>query len=79
MCIFCTQKFASDSDYIFFAHSALEQLNTNCQKNVVMRKTTSSNLTADMLKQNFKETVHQFIASNESSNFMNGIKDKLSF
>ena len=44
-----------------------------------MHKATSSNLTADMLKENFKEIVHQFIASNEAFNFMNGIKDKLSF
>ena len=57
----------------------MEQLNANCQKNVVMHKATSSNLTADMLKENFKEIVHQFIASNEAFNFMNGIKDKLSF
>ena len=33
-----TQRFASDSDYIFFANSVLQQLNLNNQINVAMKK-----------------------------------------
>ena len=58
----------------FFAHSILQQLNIDSHIKMVMRKTTTSNLTADMPTQNF-EAVHQFIASNEVFNFMNSIKD----
>ena len=37
-----TQKFSSDSDYIFFAHSVMRKLNLINQTNIAMRKATSS-------------------------------------
>ena len=48
----------------FFAHSILQQLNIDSHIKMIMRKTMTSNLTADMPTQNF-EAVHQFTASNE--------------
>ena len=39
-----------------------------------MRKAVTTNLTAGMLSRNFKEIMHQFIASNEAFSFMNTIK-----
>ena len=69
-----TQQFSSDSDYIFFAHSFLQQLSLNSQINIAMQKLTPRNVTAGMLTQNFKETVQQFSASDEAFSFMNSIK-----
>ena len=47
------QKFVSNSDYTFFAHSVLQQLNINSQVNIAMRKLTPSTLTTGTLTQNF--------------------------
>ena len=57
-----SQKFASDSDYIVFAHSVLQKLQLNSQINVTMRKVACSTLTAGMFSKKFKETFNQFIA-----------------
>ena len=38
-----------------------------------MEKVKPRNVTADMLSQNVKETVKQFIASDEAFSFMNSI------
>ena len=69
-----TQKFSSDSDYIFFAHSVMQKLNLSNQINIAMRKVTSSQLTAGMLSSNFNEKGKEFIASNQAFTFMNSIK-----
>ena len=69
-----TQQFSSDSDYIFFAHSFLQQLSLNSQINIAMQNLAPRNVTAGMLTQNFKETVKQFSASDEAFSFMNSIK-----
>ena len=37
-----TQKFSSDSDYIFFAQSVIQKLNLSNQINTAMRKVTSN-------------------------------------
>ena len=57
-----TQKFSSDSDYIFFAHSVIQKLNLNNQINIAMRKVASNQLTAGVLSSNFNEKVKEFIA-----------------
>ena len=44
------------------------------QINIAMRKVVTTNLTAGMLSRDFKETVQQFIASDEAFSFMNTIK-----
>ena len=69
-----TQKFSSDSDYIFFAHSVMQKLNLNNQINIAMRKVTSSQVTAGMLNSNFNEKVKKFIVSDQVFTFMNSIK-----
>ena len=48
------QKFASDSDYIFFAHSLLQKLQLNSRVKIVMRKVACITLTTGMLSKNFK-------------------------
>ena len=70
-----TQKYAYDLDYILFAHSVSQQLNNiNIQINIAMHNVKSNNLTADMLTQNLKETVDQFITSDEAFGIINSIK-----
>ena len=69
-----TQKFASDSDYIFYAHSVLQRLQLNNQINIAMRKITSTSLTAGTLSNNFKETIKQFVANDKAFRFMTPVK-----
>ena len=68
------QKFASDSDYIFYALSVMLQLNLNSQINIAMKKVCTSQLTAGMLSSNFSDTVKSFIAKDEGFSFMNSVK-----
>lgn len=69
-----TQKFSSDSDYIFFANSVTLKLSLKKQINVAIRKVSSDSLTAGMLSNNFKEKVREFIATDKAFGFMNCIK-----
>ena len=68
------QRFAGISDYIFYAHSVLQQKQLTSQINMTMKKVQTNNLTAGMLSANFQETVKSFIAKDEGYNFMNTIK-----
>ena len=68
------QKFASDSDYIFYALSLILQTNLNSQINIAMKKVCANQITAGMLSNNLQYTVKSFIAKDESFNFMNSIK-----
>lgn len=68
------QKFASDSDYIFYALSTLQQLNLNSQINIALKKVNSSNMTAGMLSRNFSAAVKSFIAEDKGFQFMAPIK-----
>ena len=68
------QKFSSDPDYIFFAHSVTQQLNLNSRVNIAMQKVKSGQLTAGMLSRNFKESVKSFVANDEAYSFMNTVK-----
>ena len=49
-----TQKFASDNDYIFFAHTVLQKVQLSSQINIAMKKVLSNDLTAGMLSKTFK-------------------------
>ena len=69
-----TQKFSSDADYIFFAHSYLQQLSLKEQISIAMKKVSGTSLTAGMLSGNFKEKVKEFIATDQAYTFMNSIK-----
>ena len=69
-----TQRFASSSDYIFFAHSVIQQKQLNSNINIAMKKVQTKNLTAGMLSENFESTVKSFIAKDEGYSFMNTIK-----
>ena len=68
------QKFASDSDYIFFAQAVTQHLNLNSRINIAMQKIKAEGLTAGMLSQNFKERVQSFVANDDAFNFMNTLK-----
>ena len=69
-----TQQFSSDSDYIFFAQSVLQQSSLNSQINIAMQNLIPRHVTAGIHSQNFKEIVKRFIASDEAFNFMTTIK-----
>ena len=69
-----TQKFASDNDYIFFAHTVLQKVQLSSQINIAMKKGLSNDLTAGMLSKNFKQRVQEFIAEDKAFSFMSSIK-----
>ena len=69
-----TQRFASDTDYIFFAHSVLQKMQLSSQINIALKKVKGYNLTAGMFSGNFSEKVNAFIAMDEGYHFMNTIK-----
>ena len=64
------QEFASDSDYILFAHTFLQKLQLNSQINLETKKVACSTLTTGILSKTFKETVYQFIARYKTYSFM---------
>ena len=70
----CSTRFASDTDYIFFAHSVIQQKQLASNINVAMKKVQINNLTAGMLTSNFKDNVKSFFAKDEGYNFMNTIR-----
>ena len=69
-----TQKFAPDSDYIFFAHTVLQKVQLSSQINIAMKKVLSNDSTAGMLSKNFKQRVQEFIAKDKAFSFMSSIK-----
>ena len=69
-----TQKFASDNDYIFFAHTVLQKVQLSSQINIAMKKVLSNDLTPGMLSKNFKQRVQEFIAKDKAFSFMSSIK-----
>ena len=69
-----TQRFSSDSDYVFFANFVSQQMNLRNQINVAMKKVSGQNLTANMFQENFKDTVKSFLADENAYSFMNTIK-----
>ena len=69
-----TQMFASDSDYIFYALSVIQQQKLASQINTAMKKVCSGALTAGMLSNNFSETVKSFVSKDDGYQFMSAIK-----
>ena len=69
-----TQKFASDNDYVFFAHTVLQKVQLSSEINIAMKKGLSNHLTAGMLGKNFKQRVQEFIAKDKAFSFMSSIK-----
>ena len=67
-----SQTFASNSDYIFFAQSVLQQKNLNDQINIAMKKVTGQ-LTAGMFA-NYDKSVKRFVSNDQGFSFMNQIK-----
>ncbi|XP_066911415.1 uncharacterized protein [Clytia hemisphaerica] len=74
-----TQRFASDTDYIFFANFVSQQTNLQNQMNVAMRKVSGRNISAGMLSSNFKEAVKNFVVSEEAYSFMNTVKGSAAY
>ena len=68
------QRFASEADYIFFAHSVYQQMNMTSCINIAMQKVKTNKLTAGMLSHNFNDTVKSFVANDEAYSFMSTIK-----
>ena len=68
-----SQRFASNADYIFFAHYIVQQLNLYNQINIATKK-VKGNITAGQLQKNFKQTVHSFICEDQGYLFMNSVK-----
>ena len=68
------QKFASESDYVFFAHAVYQHLNMTSRINIAMRKVCSNQLTAGVLSRNFKETISSCVANDQAFSFMSTIK-----
>ena len=62
----CTQLFASDSDYIFFALPVTQQLKLNSQINIAIKKFCGRNLNAGKFSGKFTETVKSFISKDEA-------------
>ena len=71
--LYYSQKFASDTDYIFFAHSVLQKLQLNIQIKIAMRKVACSTLTAGMLSKKFKKISICLLLQKRHS-FMSAIK-----
>ena len=69
-----TQKFSSDSDYIFYAQSLLQHLNLNNSISTALKKIQTEGLTAGHLSQNFKETISNLVANDNAYSFMNNLK-----
>ena len=66
-----SQKFAIDSDYIFFIYSVLQKQQLNSQINIPMRTTSSHALIAGLFNIIFKETAKRFVAQYKAYSFMN--------
>ena len=49
-----SQSFAAGSDYIFFSHSVLQNVQLNSQINIAMERVISNNLNAGILNKNVK-------------------------
>ena len=69
-----TQRFASTSDYIYFANLVIQKTQLNDQNSTAMRNVASDCLNAGMSSKNFKTTMQQLIAQGKSYSFMSSIK-----
>ena len=69
-----SKKFASDSDYIFFAWAVLLKIQLNYQISVVMSNVTFDSLTAGLLSKHFKDTVRQVAVSDKAYSFVHLVR-----
>ena len=68
-----SQRFASNGDYIFFAHYVMQQINLFNQINIALTK-MNGNINAGQLQNNLKETVRSFISEDKGYTFMKAVK-----
>ena len=68
-----TQRFSTNSDYIFYAQSVLQQVNFHHQISTATRKMSSVVLNASVF-QNYKDSVQWFVRNNQGFTFMNQIR-----
>ena len=75
-----SQKFASDTDYIFFARNILQSVSLKRQINIAIRKVASVSLNAGVLNNPcFNETVKQWVSNDQAFRFMSSIKGTPSY
>ena len=75
-----SQKFASDTDYIFFARIILQSLSLKKQINTTMRKLSVISLNAGVLNNScFNETVKQWVSNAQAFRFMSSINGTPSY
>ena len=71
----CSKKFASDTDYIFFARNILQSLSLKEQINIAMRKVSGVSLNAEVLNYScFNETVKKWVSNDQGFRFISSIK-----
>ena len=69
------QKFASDTDYIFFARNILQSLSLKEQINIAMRKVSDILLNAGVLNNScFNGTVKQWLSNDQAFRFMSSVR-----
>ena len=68
------QTFASDADFIFFARSIVEQHHLKSSINISMQKVRGMQITAGIVKQNYKESVKRLLSSENAYSFMSSVK-----
>ena len=68
-----TQKFAEDSDYIFFAQNITQHLRIMSRINIAMKK-VHGNITAGMLLNNYENTVKTMLQNEEAYKFLSEVK-----
>ena len=70
-----SQKFASDTDYIFFARSVLQNLSMQEQLNVAVLKISTPALKAGFFNNtNFMEAIREYVENDQTFTFKNSIK-----
>ena len=70
-----SQKFASDTDYIFFARNVLRNLSMQKQINVAMRKISTPVLKAGFFDNtSLMEAARGYVETDQAFTFMNSIK-----
>ena len=69
-----TQMFASEAGCIFYALSATQELKINSQINIALKKICTGQLIAEMLTNNFSDTISSFLSKDNANQFMGTIK-----
>ena len=72
--LYYSQKFATESDYIFFARNTLQNVGLQQQINIAMRKMTGRLNAGSFKSSKFRGTDKDFVASDQVFSFMNTIR-----